>query len=157
MEGKSLVSGRQSSPYPSFIVTIPNYTMQYAYLPSRVLDGIDKISKDFLWGSSDAAKKMHWVGWQKVTRTKKEGGLGLQSAKGRNTSLLAKLNWRFHSEKETLWARVLRNKYCTHSRINSINSDKLPYSQVWKGMRKGQEVFNDGMKWVIGRDSNLRF
>ena len=70
---------------------------------------------------------------------------------------MAKLNWRFHSVKETLWARVLRNKYCTHQRINLVDSDKLPCSRVWKGMRKGQEVFNAGTKWVIGRDSNLRF
>ena len=71
--------------------------------------------------------------------------------------MLAKLNWRFHSEKETLWARVLRNKYYTHRRISSVNRDKLPCSQVWKGMRKGQDVFNAGTKWVIGRDRDLRF
>ena len=58
------------------LATILNYTMQCAYLPSKVLDGIDKTSKDFLWGSTDAAKNMHWVGWQKVTRTKQEDGLG---------------------------------------------------------------------------------
>lgn len=46
---------------------------------------------------------MHWVGWKKVTRPRKEGGLGLQSAKGKNTSLLAKLNWRFHSKKKKLY------------------------------------------------------
>ena len=95
--------------------------------------------------------------WQKVTWTKNECGLGLQYEKGGNTSLLAKLNWRFHLEKDTLWARVLRNKYCTHRRISSVNSDKLPCSWAWKGMRKGQDVFKVGTKWVIGRDSNLRF
>ena len=99
---------------------------------------------------------MHWVGWQKVTRPRKEGGLGLQSTKGRNTSLLDILNWRFHSEKETLWTKVLRNKYCTRRRTNSANY-KLPCSRVCKGMRKGQEVFNARTKWVIGNDSNLRF
>ena len=26
------------------------------------------------------ARKIHWVGWNKVTKSKKEGGLGLQSA-----------------------------------------------------------------------------
>ncbi|KAK9984067.1 hypothetical protein SO802_033592 [Lithocarpus litseifolius] len=103
------------------------------------------------------SRKMHWVDWQKVTRPRKEGGLGLQSARGRNSFLLAKLNWRFHSEKETLWARVLRNKYCNLRRPNSVNSDKLPCSRVWKGMRKGQEVFNAGTKWAIGTDSNLSF
>ena len=58
-------------------------------------------------------KKVHWVGWDKITRPKAEGGLGLQSAKGRNIALLSKLNWRFHTESESLWAKVLKNKYCT--------------------------------------------
>ena len=121
----------------SSLSTIPNYNMQCAYLPSKVLDGIDRISKNFLWGSTCTSKKMHWVGWHKVTRPRKEGGLGLQSAKGRNTSLLAKLNWRFHSEKDSLWARVLRNQYCTRRRTSLANSNKLPCSRVWKGMKKG--------------------
>ena len=47
----------------SSLSTIPNYNMQCAYLPSKVLDGIDRISKNFLWGSTEASKKMHWVGW----------------------------------------------------------------------------------------------
>ena len=50
------------------------------------------MNRNFLWGTSEAAKKIHLVGWQKVTKPKDEGGLGLQTAKGRNISLLAKLN-----------------------------------------------------------------
>lgn len=38
-----------------------------------------------------------------MTKSKEEGGLGLQSARGRNIALLNKLNWRFHVEKEALW------------------------------------------------------
>ena len=112
----------------SSLSTIPNYSMQCARLPNKVLEGIDKISKNFLWGLAEASKKLHWVGRQKVTRSRKKGGLGLQFARGRNTSLLAKLNWRFHSEKEILWARVLRNKYCNRQRTSSVNSNKLPCS-----------------------------
>ena len=37
-------------------------------------------------------KKMHWVDWKKVTRSKEDRGLGLQIGRGRNTALLAKLN-----------------------------------------------------------------
>ena len=37
---------------------------------------------------------MYWVGWDKVTKPKVEGGLGIQTAKGRNMAYLSKLNWR---------------------------------------------------------------
>ena len=47
-----------------------------------------------------------------MIKSKEEGGLGLQSAKGKNITLLSKLNWRFHNEKKAPWARVLNLKYC---------------------------------------------
>lgn len=87
--------------------SIPSYIMQCTKLLGRILDGIDRVNRNFLWGNTDTAKKIHWVGWQKVTRTKEEGGLGLQEAKGRNSTLLAKLNWRLHMESEALWVQVL--------------------------------------------------
>ena len=136
---------------------IPAYVMQCTYIPNSILEGVDRVNRNFLWGSTEASKKIHWVGWQKVTKSKEEGGLGLQNAKGRNTALLAKLNWRFNVEKESLWARVLRNKYCSQRRINSANEDKLPCSQIWKALKKGRGIFNEGSMWTIGRESSLRF
>lgn len=88
---------------------------------------------------------------------KKEGGLGLQTTKGRNIALLAKLNWRLHVEKEAVWAKVLRHKYCNHRRLNSTNADSLPCSQIWKGMKKGRVTFNKGSMWTVGRDSKVSF
>lgn len=63
----------------------------------RILEGMDRANRNFLWGTSESSRKVHWVGWQKVTKPKKEGGLCLQEAKGRNIALLAKLNWHFHT------------------------------------------------------------
>ena len=94
--------------------TIPAYVMQCSLLPNRILEGIDRVNRNFLWGSTESVRKVHWVGWGKVTQPKSEGGLGLQSAKGRNTALLTKLNWRFHTEEESLWVRVLKAKYCSN-------------------------------------------
>ena len=71
---------------------IPSYVMQCAAVLGRVLDGIDQVNRNFLWSTTKNQRRMHWVGWQKVTRTKEEGGLGIQMARGRNTTLLAKLN-----------------------------------------------------------------
>lgn len=100
---------------------------------------------------------MHWVNWGKVTKPKNIGGLGLQTAKGRNTALLAKLNWRLHTEKNAPWSKVLKLKYCTRQKINFRNAARLPCSPTWKGIKKGEEVFKKGVKWVPGKDSNLNF
>lgn len=92
-----------------------------------------------------------------MAKPKKEGGLRLQSAKGRNTSLLAKLNWQFHTEKDATEFQVLRNKYCNFRRVNAINADRLPCSSTWKAIKKGMDSFTKGSMWTVGKDSTLSF
>ena len=135
--------------------TIPTYVMQCSYLPSRILDGIDRVNCNFLWGSSDSLKKIHWIGWQKVTKSKEERGLGLQAAKGRNLALLVKLNWRFHIEGDVPWVQVLSKKYCSGRRLSAANPNSLPCSSVWAAMKKGMGTFEKGSRWTVGRESKL--
>ena len=135
--------------------TIPTYVMQCSYLPSRILDGIDRVNCNFLWGSSDSLKKIHWIGWQKVTKSKEERGLGLQAAKGRNLALLVKLNWRFHTEGDVPWVQVLSKKYCSGRRLSAANPNNLPCSSVWAAMKKGMGTFEKGSRWTVGRESKL--
>lgn len=72
--------------------TIPNYSMQCAALPSNITQSVDRLCCNFIWGTTDNKRKLHLVSWKKITKLKKEGGLGLQSTKERNSALLAKLN-----------------------------------------------------------------
>ena len=137
--------------------TIPNYVMQQASISNKILKGIDRVNRNFLWGFSDQARKMHWVKWDVVSKPKVLGGLGLQSTRGRNTDLLAKLNWRFHTENDAPWAKVLKYKYCTRQRINSRNEAKLPSSPTWKGLKIGEATFKKGLKWIPSHESNLDF
>ena len=45
--------------------------------PTRPFTLSDCVNRNFLLGSSEMSKKVHWVRWQKVTKPKEEGGLGL--------------------------------------------------------------------------------
>ena len=104
--------------------------MQCSYLPRRVLNGLDRVNRNLLWGSTDSTKKIHLVGWEKVTKSKEEGGLGLQTAKGRNVALLSKLNWRFHTKGEAPWVIMLKMKYCNHRRRPATNANSLLCSSI---------------------------
>lgn len=65
-----------------FVTTmIPNYSMQCLALPAKVLSSIDRLSRNFLWGSSESRKKLHLVSWKKIAKPKMDGGLGIQAAK----------------------------------------------------------------------------
>jgi hypothetical protein len=76
----------------SITSAIPSYYMQTNALPSSVCNKLDRLNRNFLWGSSEEKRKMHMVGWEKVCRAKSLGGLGLYACKPRNVALLAKLN-----------------------------------------------------------------
>lgn len=68
MAGRTILIQASSS-------AIPSYIMQCSYLPGCITQGLDQVN--FQWGSTESAKRIHWVGWHKVTKPKHEGGLGL--------------------------------------------------------------------------------
>lgn len=90
----------------SVISVVPSYVVQGCIIPSRVQNVLDRINKNFLWGSTKEAKTMHMINWGKVTKPKAKGGLGLQEAKGRNLALAAKLCWRMENSSNTKRAKV---------------------------------------------------
>lgn len=102
-------------------------------------------------------KKLHLVGWNKIIKPKEEGGLGIQQARAKNIALLAKLNWRLYHEKDSLWAKTVLHKYCSQSRRNSQDPDKLPCSSVWTAIKAGFPVFEKGVCWNVGTSSKLQF
>ena len=48
-------------------------------------------------------------------------------------------------------------KYCTHQRVRSRNENILLSSGVWKSLKKGENIFKKGIRWVPGSDSQLDF
>lgn len=108
-------------------------------------------------GSPSEKRKMHLVGWRKIIKSKEEWGLGIQAAKAKNNTLLAKLNRRLYQEKESLWVKVILKKYCSQSRRNSKDPDKLPCSPCWTAVKKEFPIFAKGMCWSVGKNSNLKF
>ena len=126
--------------------TIPNYTMQCVVLSPKILDGVDRLNRNFMWGSSDRKKKLHLIGWKKITRDKEAKGLGIQAAKPKNAALLAKLNWRFKTEKSSLWVRVLSHKYRGRRRRPTNLLNPTPCSSTWSGIKKGESIVSKGAK-----------
>ncbi|CAN1120273.1 Putative ribonuclease H protein At1g65750 [Linum perenne] len=95
----------------SVLSSIPSYVMQTAFLPVSLCDQIDKKIRSFIWGSTDASRKIHNVNWQTVCKPKSLGGLGLRSARDLNRAFLMKIVWGLISRPNDLWASVMATKY----------------------------------------------
>ena len=106
-------------------------------------------------GLFEKQEKLHLIGWDKITKPKEKGGLGIQVAKPKNTAILVKLNWRFHFEKSSLWAKVLAQKYHNQRRVSRTQVNPISCSPTWTALKKGKDKFNKGSKWIASRDSEL--
>ena len=130
--------------------------MQCYRIPVRICDEVDKLVRNFLWGSTVERKKMHMVGWSQVTMPQDLGGLGIFQMKARNVALLAKLCWRIASSQNYPWAQMLISKYLTATRL-SEGGRKLPASKIWDACKEGGIIFNKGLKWAIANGEEVGF
>lgn len=93
----------------------------------------DLLQRKFLWGDTKERKKLHLIGWDKLTRKKKYGSLGIKRLMEQNNALLAKWWWRFNKEKEALWVKVVSSKYdlCEGAWLPHL-PNKRKASNLWK-------------------------
>ncbi|KAM0055851.1 hypothetical protein Hdeb2414_s0006g00210941 [Helianthus debilis subsp. tardiflorus] len=98
---------------------------------AQVIKTLERIRKDFLWGSTPEYDKINWVRWKNVTIMKECGGVGIGSLKEANLAMLAKWWWRFKTDRDSLWRRVI---WCLHNSSRSWNfiPCRLTLSGPWK-------------------------
>jgi hypothetical protein len=77
------------------------------------------IQRNFLWGGLSTRRRINWVKWADICKTKKEGGLGIKDLCLMNLSLLAKWRWRLLSEEDAVWINVIKAKYGVETTINT--------------------------------------
>lgn len=69
---------------------IPTFAMGCFDITKTVCDQISTIVARFWWSKQDKEDGMHWLSWEKLTRTKKDGGLGFRDIHSFNMAMLAK-------------------------------------------------------------------
>ncbi|CAA7023536.1 unnamed protein product [Microthlaspi erraticum] len=96
----------------SVLSAIPTYAMSCFKLPAGLYKRIQSAITRFWWDTTLGKKKMSWISWTRLTRSKKQGGLGFREIQSFNDSLLAKISWRILQNPSCLLSKVLLGKYC---------------------------------------------
>ncbi|GJX96557.1 RNA-directed DNA polymerase, eukaryota [Tanacetum coccineum] len=104
----SLSIGGRLSLLKSVISSIPLYHMSIFKVPFGVINHLESIRRNFFNGVDGSNKKMVWISWKKVLMSKKKGGLGLTSLFALNRGLMFKWLWRFKTQSQSLWTRVIK-------------------------------------------------
>ena len=84
------------------------YHMSLFKVPRKVLHRMESIRSRFFNGIELNCKKATWVKWCNVLASKERGGLGVSSLYALNRALMFKWVWRFKTQKDLLWTRVIK-------------------------------------------------
>nr|GFB38046.1 RNA-directed DNA polymerase, eukaryota, reverse transcriptase zinc-binding domain protein [Tanacetum cinerariifolium] len=90
------------------IGAIPIYHMSIFKVPMKVLQNMESIRARFFNGADVNFKKPSWVTWKIVLAAKDVGGLGVSSLFALNRAPMFKWVWRFFSQNNSLWVRVVK-------------------------------------------------
>nr|GEV90352.1 NBS-containing resistance-like protein [Tanacetum cinerariifolium] len=95
----------------------------------KVLQNMESIRARFFNGADVNSKKPSWVRWKSVLAAKDVGGLGVSSLFALNRALMFKWVWRFFSQKNSLWVRVVK---ALHGEDEKIGKKVQPrYPSTW--------------------------
>jgi hypothetical protein len=70
---------------------IPNYILSCYKLPEGCCHDIDSMLAKFWWGSKDEERKIHWMSWARLSKSKSKGGMGFRGFSDFNKALLGLL------------------------------------------------------------------
>ena len=134
--------------------SIPTYVMSCFDLTKGFCDELSTMIARYWWSQQDKVNKIHWLSWEKLTRSKKFGGLGFRDLYLFNQAMLSRQAWRLLTCPETLCTQVLKAKYFPKiSMLRCTARDGISYS--WRSILRGVELLKEGIIWRIGNGSSV--
>ena len=126
--------------------SIPTYAMSCFDLTKGFCDDLSMINGRYWWSQLDKTHKIHWLSWDKLTRSKKNGGLGFRDLHLFNLAMLSRQAWRLLTSPNTLCGQVLKARYFPNSDIlHCAPRDGISYS--WRSILRGVELQKEGVIW----------
>ena len=135
--------------------SIPTYAMSCFDLTKGLCDDLSSIIGRYWWSQQDKINKINWLSWEKLTRTKKKGGLGFRDLHLFNLAMLSRQAWRLLTSPNTLCGQVLKAKYFPCSDILHCKPCS-GISYAWRSILRGVELLKEGIIWRIGNGKIVR-
>lgn len=137
------------------LTSIPSFTMSCFELPVNLCKRIQSILIRFLWNASEEQKKISWISWDKITKYKAEGGLGLRDIQVFNQALLAKQAWRILKNLSSLMSRILLGKYCNNKAFLEVKQPAT-CSHGWRGIINGRDLLSKHLGKAVGNGDTIK-
>lgn len=90
-----------------------------------------------------------------MTTSKKEEGLGIKNIRVRNQSLMMKWLWKLAADEQSLWTKVVTEKYGTEGKWTT-KSVRSPYdASLWKSIRNLWPKLINKSKFKVGNGRKI--
>ena len=92
----------------STLSSLPTYLFSLFPMPANVVNHLEKLQRDFLWGGLGEEKRFHLLQWDKVCLLLQNGGLAIKNMRLFNQAPLGKWIWHFGIERNYFGGKLLR-------------------------------------------------
>jgi len=123
-----------------------------------VVNRLDKLQRNFLWGGIGDEAKFHLVNWNMIYTLLHSGWLGVYNFIQFNRALMGKWLWRYGREREALLRLVidvkfesLKGGWCSKEELGTFGVG------VWKYIRRGCDKFHKFVRFEVGVGSQVTF
>ncbi|XP_071689129.1 uncharacterized protein [Rutidosis leptorrhynchoides] len=163
---KLLSFGGRLTLIKSVLGGLGTYFFSIYKVPKGILKHLESLRANFLWGSSNEDRKIHWINWDTILKRKEKGGLGVVSFDSLNKALLYKWRWRYLTCLDWPWVRVVKVIHgdqpdglnpCVHRLTNgawaNINRTLLKLHSVFPSVESCLRIkIGDGCKTSFWHD-----
>ncbi|VFQ95598.1 unnamed protein product [Cuscuta campestris] len=136
-------------------------------IPNRVMQKIQSICRNFLWGAKAQYTKIPLVNWDEICKAKQAGGLGFRDLVSWNLACNHRLLWDIASKKDILWVKWIHNKYLKKDNIWTVPPKPnfcyylkkiLLRRKDFEGMpiRERYDV-QGGYEWLMGDNTKVQW
>nr|GEX16240.1 RNA-directed DNA polymerase, eukaryota, reverse transcriptase zinc-binding domain protein [Tanacetum cinerariifolium] len=112
----------------------------------------ESIRACFFNGADVNSKKPSWVRWKSVLAAKDVGSLGVSSLFALNRTLMFKWVWRFFSQKNSLWVRVVKALHGEDGKIGKKVQPRLYALESMKNIEVASKLSHGGLKFSFRRN-----
>nr|GEZ11584.1 hypothetical protein [Tanacetum cinerariifolium] len=112
--------------------------------PVQVINKLEAIRSHFFHGVDPSVRKMMLVKWNNVLASKEMGGLGVSSFYALNHALIFKWVWRFHTQGNSIWTKVIKALHGEEGNLDWPTTAKFP-SNWLDIIRSFSNLYNKGV------------
>jgi hypothetical protein len=142
----------------STLSNLPMYYLSLFPVPMSAAKRMEKIQREFLWGGMGDDQKLNLVSWNQICRPLRAGGLGIRNVHKFNQALMGKWLWRYATEREALWHKIIKAKYEDQDGGWCSKEVSGPYGVgLWKHIRRGWGIFSEGVRFEVGIGLKVHF